>query len=551
MTVATAFLLSLFTTISLIPVINRVARRYNLFDQPGGRKIHTRAVPRIGGVAMVAGASLPVFLWTGLSLPMKTILLGVGMLSILGLVDDLITVSWQKKILVQAVAALLVIFYGHVEITYLGYWAGSEIHLHGWLSILLTFFFIMGVTNAINLVDGLDGLAAGICIFIFGELLFLAHLQGLDTYSIPLVAIIGAIWGFLRFNTYPATIFMGDSGSYFLGFSVAVLSILCTQTGHSAVSPAVVLLILGLPIVDTLWVMVERARLGNPIFLPDRRHLHFRLMKTGFSHREAVMIIYAIQALLTFISIKWMFYPAPRLFLVFVLFSLALVGAVTLAQVKGWRFHRAWSIENLLRSRLGARTRLWLAKIPTLTIAGLMATYMLLVPFMSNANMGKAGLSVLLVPILLSVGIVLKKEWFAVIIRMSLYYLTAILTLYITSTREPNPGYLGLPAWYLGFLIAVGTSTLFYIKLAGPGLFKVSPLDILILLVTLAIPILPRSGLASEGNIDSIIVSLVILAYAIEVVLNQRDVLYYRLVGMACVISALIIGTKTVGQILS
>ncbi len=314
MTVATAFLLSLFTTISLIPVINRVARRYNLFDQPGGRKIHTRAVPRIGGVAMVAGASLPVFLWTDLSLPLKTILLGVGMLSILGLVDDLITVSWYKKFLVQAVAALLVIFYGHVRITYLGYWAGNEIHLPGWLSSLLTFFFIMGVTNAINLADGLDGLAAGICIFIFGELLILAHIQGLNTYFIPLVAIIGAIWGFLRFNTYPATIFMGDSGSYFLGFSAAVLSILCTQVRHSAISPVVILLILGLPIVDTLWVMVERARTGNPLFLPDQRHLHFRLMKIGLSHREAVMIIYALQAALAFISIKWMFYPAQGLF---------------------------------------------------------------------------------------------------------------------------------------------------------------------------------------------------------------------------------------------
>ena len=195
----------------------------------------------------------------------------------------------------------------------------------GYIAIPFTVLIIVGVTNAINLSDGLDGLAGGMSLLIFCCIAYLAHLEGESTIVLVSACLAGAIFGFLRFNTYPATIFMGDSGSQFLGFSAVVLSLMITQ-GRTPLSPLLPLVILGFPILDTVIVMAERVAERRPIFSADKNHLHHRLIRLGFFHTEAVTAIYVIQAFLVVAAIFLKYHSEWLLFGGYVIFSLLIVA---------------------------------------------------------------------------------------------------------------------------------------------------------------------------------------------------------------------------------
>lgn len=544
-----AFLLSFFTTIVLVPVLLRVARRYGLFDKPGGRKGHTQLVPRLGGVAMVIGICLPVFLWMDLTPTLKAVLLGMTSLSLIGLVDDLIILDWRKKLLVQAGAALLVVLYGKVQITFLGYWSGHEVFLPVWLAVPLSFFFIVGVTNAINLADGLDGLAAGICLFIFSILGFLAHVQGLTEYFVPLAALIGAIWGFLRYNTFPAIIFMGDAGSYLLGFSAAVFGILCTQAPNSAVAPTLILIILGIPIVDTLVVMTERVLTGKSMFHPDRRHIHYRLMRIGFSHREAVIFIYVVQAVLAYVSLRLTFYPDFYLMATMVLFVVSISSGLYLVTKEGWSFHRTWRVENIIRARFGRNDRMWLVSFPLFFSAGLLSLYMLSAALQPLSVLDNWGWTVLWIPIALTACLIFRREWDYLVSRVALYcFLAAITTVFIQYNYVPGEYLLKVKL----FFVTIGFLAVFsgiYIKFAGPQSFGVTPLDVLIVLVILAFPLLPMEA-AFMKYMQVLLISLIVLFFSVEVVLSQMG-RHRIMVQAAVMIAAIIMGAKSMIHTLS
>ena len=193
-------------------------------------------------------------------------------------------------------ATVTVQVYGGVVIRFVPLW-GLE-PLPDYVAIPFTAFALIGITNAVNLADGLDGLAGGITLLSLGIIGILAYPTGDANVPLAAIAVIGSIVGFLRFNTYPARIFMGDGGSQFLGFSAGVLVVMLTQTSNSALSPALPLLILGLPIVDTGIVMAQRIREGRSPFSPDKNHIHHRLLALGLHHYEAVFVIYALQTLL-------------------------------------------------------------------------------------------------------------------------------------------------------------------------------------------------------------------------------------------------------------
>jgi UDP-GlcNAc:undecaprenyl-phosphate/decaprenyl-phosphate GlcNAc-1-phosphate transferase len=297
-----AFLLSLIAGLCLTPVVKILARKRDWVDLPDPRKVHLRPIPRIGGVAIylafLAGlVVLPVHAtMAGVDVPelrqIIGLLAGGTLVFALGLRDDIRGLKVWIKFLVQALGAS-VAFFGGIAIEGIRLpWIG--LIQFGLFSLPVTILWFLLVTNAINLIDGLDGLAAGVCFFSAAVLLVLGLFDHRLVVSIGLAALGGATLGFLRYNFNPASIFMGDSGSYFLGFTVAALSILGSMKSQASVTILIPILAIGLPLMDTLWSAIRRFITGQAVFRADRDHVHHRLLKLGYTHRRAVLLLYGI-----------------------------------------------------------------------------------------------------------------------------------------------------------------------------------------------------------------------------------------------------------------
>jgi UDP-GlcNAc:undecaprenyl-phosphate GlcNAc-1-phosphate transferase len=314
-------LLAVLITVVLIPLFSALAMRYQLVDIPNERKVHLQPIPRVGGVAMALGAFIPILYWNYADRFVQAYLAGGCLLVLFGAIDDFRELSPGIKFSGQIIASLIVILYGGVKIQSMGMMAPDNFLLPEWVAIPLTVLAIVGVTNAINLADGLDGLAGGICLLIFAGIGYLAYLDDNIIIGLIALALAGVIFGFLRFNTHPASIFMGDAGSQFLGFSAITLSLALTQGHPTALSPVLPLILLGFPVLDTLTVMVIRIARGSSPFAADKNHFHHNLMEFGFLHPESVLIIYIFQTVLLLAAVTLRFYSDWFLFAGYLLFS--------------------------------------------------------------------------------------------------------------------------------------------------------------------------------------------------------------------------------------
>jgi UDP-GlcNAc:undecaprenyl-phosphate GlcNAc-1-phosphate transferase len=224
------------------------------------------------------------------------IFLGSTLVFLMGLRDDVHRLDPRIKLAVQAAAALIA-YMGGVRISHLIFPWGTEYFL-GWLSLPVTVFWFLLVINAINLIDGLDGLAAGVSLFAALTLIALSLMGGHFSVALGLAALAGTCLGFLRYNFNPASIFMGDCGSYFLGYMLSALSILGSIKSHAAVAILIPVIALGLPLMDTVLAPIRRFVAGSAMFKPDKNHIHHRLLKMGFSHRKAVLSMYGATLML-------------------------------------------------------------------------------------------------------------------------------------------------------------------------------------------------------------------------------------------------------------
>ena len=304
----TTFILSLFLTIGLVPVFKRMAFRMHLVDEPDARKVHVLPMPRSGGISMAIGAFLPVLIWVPMNNMLRAVHLGCTIIVVFGLLDDVKNLKYWQKLCAQVAGALVVMIYGGVQIRCLGGLLPGGGTLPLVVSLPLTLLFIVGVTNAINLSDGLDGLAGGVSLLSFVSIGFFAHRCGNTHLALMCVAVAGAILGFLRYNTHPAVVFMGDAGSQMLGFLCVVFTLMLTQA-HTPYSEITPLFVIGFPIIDTLTVMGERMAKGGSPFKPDKNHFHHRLMKQGLFHSESVALIYLLQAIFIGCAFLLRFYP--------------------------------------------------------------------------------------------------------------------------------------------------------------------------------------------------------------------------------------------------
>ncbi len=292
-----ALLLSLVIT----PAVIKLAFKVGAIDQPNARKVHARVMPRMGGLAIFTAFAIPALIALPLNSQFMGLLLGGALILTLGIVDDIIEISPKVKLGGQLVAALILIGSG-VRVENLTNPFGPDMIALGWMSIPVTIFWIVGITNAVNLIDGLDGLAAGISA-IAAATLGLVAFQSDPTISLIAFILVGAILGFMRYNFNPAKIFMGDSGSLFLGYMLAGLAIMGLAKSATVFSLFIPVLVLGVPILDTLFAIVRRLLNKQPIFQADKAHLHHCLLASGLSHRQTVLVIYGIHGGLSSVAV--------------------------------------------------------------------------------------------------------------------------------------------------------------------------------------------------------------------------------------------------------
>ncbi|CAI9000215.1 putative undecaprenyl-phosphate N-acetylglucosaminyl 1-phosphate transferase [Brevibacillus sp. IT-7CA2] len=298
-TLILGFLTSLIISFIATPYVKKLAVKVGAVDAPNQRKVHTRIMPRMGGLAIYIGYLVAFFLfvpYTSIS-EMLGIFIGSTIVMVVGMLDDKYQLSPKWKLLGQLVATAIVVIpfglkIGVVNLPYSGSIDFSSGWLF-WLAIPITMFWIVGVTNAVNLIDGLDGLSAGVSAIAAGTMGVMALLM--DDYKVATYCfvLLGAILGFLYFNFHPARLFMGDTGSLFLGFNLAALSIMGFKEALF-VSFIIPIVVLGVPLWDTFFAIVRRIVNKKPISSPDKGHLHHCLLNMGLSHRSTVLMIYSI-----------------------------------------------------------------------------------------------------------------------------------------------------------------------------------------------------------------------------------------------------------------
>ena len=280
----------------LTPFVKRLAFRVGAIDEPNGRKVHTSPIPRLGGLGIFLGFTVAVLLTQPVDGQVAGLLIGGTIVVLGGIVDDTRGLSPRVKLVVQLAGAIVVVLFGtRVEAISQPFVGVLPL---GYLAVPVTVLWIIGVTNAINLIDGLDGLAAGTAIIAAITMAVVAGLEGRMLNAGFALILAAAVLGFLPYNFSPAKIFMGDTGSMFLGFTLATLAVQGLTKGATFISIVIPVVILGIPIFDTLFAIVRRCKNHRPIFEADKGHLHHRLLNLGLSHRQTVLSIYGIDVFL-------------------------------------------------------------------------------------------------------------------------------------------------------------------------------------------------------------------------------------------------------------
>jgi UDP-GlcNAc:undecaprenyl-phosphate/decaprenyl-phosphate GlcNAc-1-phosphate transferase len=305
------FLLALGIVLVLTPTVGRFARILGVVDEPGEtRRIHLRPVPRLGGIAIFLGIFVPALAFLALDGPYRGILLGGAVATTLGVVDDFRGLPWWGKLGGQGAAAAIAIGFG-VQIDRFTFPVLGVHDLPDWVGVPATFVWIVAIMNMVNFLDGMDGLAAGICAIAGSTFAIIALSLGKPEAAILSAIVAGACFGFLRHNFYPARIFMGDSGALLLGFILATLSIQGLLKTAATVALFFPLLVLAVPIIDTAFVIAKRLKYRRPLYAADRTHLHHRFVNIGFSQRRAAVYMYAWCGTLAAAALATRFLP-PR-----------------------------------------------------------------------------------------------------------------------------------------------------------------------------------------------------------------------------------------------
>lgn len=325
-----SFLVTLLTT----PLMIFIGKKCGLVDKPDARKIHKEPIPRVGGVAIFLGFFIGCLVLGRFGEQMLALMAASVIIMLLGFVDDARNIPPIAKLIGQAVAAFLVVRSGLVVEFLTNPFTGGEMSL-GWLSVPLTMVWLIGMSNAVNLIDGMDGEAAGVSAISAGMIAIICVLQGPQSVAAVAGLLAAACIAFLVFNFNPAKIFMGDSGSLFIGFALATISIMGFSKSATFISVVIPIIILGTPIMDTFFAILRRLFSHKPVFEADKGHMHHRLLQRGLSQKKAVLIIYAVTFLLGIAAILMsLLTTAQALVILIIVILLASFGADKLGVLK-------------------------------------------------------------------------------------------------------------------------------------------------------------------------------------------------------------------------
>lgn len=522
-----SFVAALFASILLMPLLMRMAEPWGFVDQPDARKVHQVAVPRIGGLAIAASAIITLLLIFSDNSEVIIYIASASVIVIFGAWDDRADLNYKVKFFGQIVAAIAVVLVGNVRLEFLPFF-GLE-RMPDALSIPVSVFFLVAVTNATNLIDGLDGLAGGLTLMTLGAIAVFENRLGAPAGLCIALCIGGAVLGFLRFNTHPASVFMGDAGSQFLGFTTGYLVLNMSYEQQGAISPMIGLLCIGLPLIDTATVFVQRLLRGQSPFKPDRSHLHHQLMAIGLTHAETVVFIYLAQAL--FITIAFLLYVQSD-----VVITLA-YGVVAIGFVGGLKY--------LSRNAKLTGAALGVLQGSVISLLGRNSRDLLkleaLLPWLIFSAMG----------VLLLLGLIIHREWRDIlwlaigmlilmmyrsglgdertraILKKIVMYCLAALIVFSTGTHLHVSGNLNLLVESLFSLVLV--CLLLGGMLSRGDKFDVNPMDYLVVFLGILVP---RAGLlvTPDMNWGEMVSRMIILFYAVEYMFSLRSRLQTALI---------------------
>ena len=342
---------ALVLALVFVPLAMKLAYKIGAVDKPNARKVHTKIMPRMGGLGIYLAYIIVVLATQKMNMQLAGLLLGSTILVVLGIFDDMKDLNAKFKLLIQILAAVIVMAFG-VRIEFMTNVFGGEAIYLDILSLPITLLWIVGITNAINLIDGLDGLAGGIATIAALSMAVVGWIYGQYLMASMAIILAGATMGFLRYNFHPAKVFMGDTGSLFLGFNLSVLAIMGVAKSVTFISLAAPVLVLGVPIFDTFFAILRRKMNHKPIFAADKDHLHHRLLGMGFSHRKTVLIIYAISFFLALSAILITYLStAEAVAVVAIVLSVILIGAGKLGVIAVKRPRECKNTEEIKQNK--------------------------------------------------------------------------------------------------------------------------------------------------------------------------------------------------------
>jgi len=510
------FLMALVISMLVIPLMMRLAPILGMLDQPARRKIHRIPIARVGGVGIVFGAVISSLLWIGAVPEVLAYLYGAIILFAFGLWDDVRDIGYLPKFIGQIVAVAVVVYYGDVYITRLPF-AGMDI-VDGWFGRPFTVLVLVGVINALNTSDGLDGLAGGESLLSFMCLAYLAYVSGSVSVLAMSIAAAGGIVGFLRYNSHPARVFMGDNGSQFLGYTLGFLAVLLTQKENTAMSPLVGLFIIGLPIIDLFYVIAQRNKMGISWFRPTRGHIHHRLLDMGFHHYESVVIIYSLQSLIVLFAVMYHYESDLLLLLVY------LTGAALIYLFLNLAVRYKWSVRTsdrpgYLKYLIGALSDNQLfQKIANKILYYSISAYLVAGSMYATSIPPDFGGIAASLGILMLLGLSLERSFVYLPLRL-LVYVTIAFIVYLVTIYQPEQ-FVGADPFTYIFYGVITAAVVLLIRINDTRSFQTTPMDYLVVLMVIMIGILTRLG-AVDSVISALILKIVILFYGSEIILSR------------------------------
>lgn len=340
----------MIVTALFFPLVKWIAKHVEALDYPNERKVHKKPMPLLGGLMMFFGFLFGYMFFAPQNTQMLAILIAGFIVILTGMIDDIKPLKARQKMIGQVIAAIIVTFYGDIllnDITFFGFYFDF-----GWLAYPLTIIFIVALMNCINFIDGLDGLSCGISTIFFatiGVIAFIMHNIGSLEITLTFI-MLGACLGFLIFNFNPAKIFMGETGSMFLGFMISVVCLM----GFKAVtltSLVVPMLILAIPILDTLFAIIRRIIHKKPIYIADKQHLHHQLLNKKFSQRTTVLIIYAVSILFSLASIFYVLKDRKAGVIIYVVLMLLITWVVLTTDILTDKAKIHLKMPNIIKKR--------------------------------------------------------------------------------------------------------------------------------------------------------------------------------------------------------